>query len=156
MNSLLPQIKYHQNPVALGWLSEVFARWLISDLETPPQALAYVPMRPWRALLRGFNQSELLCRALSQKLGIPVLEGALKKIRSTPRQMTLDAEARQHNLLNAFYAQGELPRHVALIDDICTTGSTAEAIAQALKMAGCEVVEVWVLARTPQPRHLDE
>ncbi|WP_417579597.1 ComF family protein [Nitrincola sp.] len=151
INSLLPGIKYHGRIQALGWLAELLSHHLQDRCETWPDLLLPVPMHPIDEALRGFNQAELLANLLSQKLQIRCDSGQLRKAHRRVKQMTLSASARRNNLKGAFSIRGELPQSVALIDDIMTTGATADEIAGLLKNQGVSHVQVWVLARTPEP-----
>lgn len=97
-----------------------------------------VPLHPARRRLRGYNQAALLARAVGRQLGIPVEERLLYRRRGTAPQKTLSAKERRENLKNAFSVRGD-PRpgeRILLIDDIYTTGSTADAAAACLKRAG--------------------
>ncbi|MBV1787000.1 ComF family protein [Marinobacterium sp. D7] len=149
INQLIPAIKYQRRPEALGWLSRLFAQLLRDRIEQPPELLLPVPMHPWRATMRGFNQAELIASQLGRQLGIPVRSDLLRKRRATLQQARLNRASRGINLAGSFQLLGQVPAHVAVVDDVMTTGSTAEEIAQQLKTAGAERVEIWVLARTP-------
>ncbi|MDZ5604109.1 ComF family protein [Pseudomonas sp. RP23018S] len=119
-----------------------------------PDLLLPVPMARRRLRQRGFNQAGLLGRWLSQQLQVPYSERWLLRSRDTAAQQTLDARARQRNLRNAFtLAPCAAPagRHLALIDDVFTTGATAQALAALLRAAGAVRVDVYCLARTPRP-----
>lgn len=151
INSLLPGIKYQRRIQALGWLAELLIHHLQDRCETWPDLLIPVPMHPIDEALRGFNQAELLAERLSRKLQIRCHSGQLRKVHRRAKQMTLHAAARRSNLKGAFSIHGELPKSVALIDDIMTTGATADEIAALLKNQGASQVQVWVLARTPEP-----
>jgi ComF family protein len=105
-----------------------------------------VPLHWLRQWKRGFNQSELLARALSRRSGIPVLN-ALKRSRSTKAQAGLSNHARRQNVAKAFRARPVEGRRILLIDDVMTTGATATACAQALKRAGAARVAVLTVAR---------
>lgn len=117
----------------------------------PPQAL--VPMAlHWRRLaVRGHDQSLELARPLGRALGVPVLATALCRQRHTAAQARLKAGARRRNLLGAFRVRGPLPAHVAIVDDVMTTGASLQAAAEALRQAGVEVVEAWAVARAAAP-----
>ncbi|KGK41147.1 hypothetical protein LH51_16765 [Nitrincola sp. A-D6] len=151
INSLIPGIKYQRRIQTLGWLGELLTHHLQDRCETWPDLLLPVPMHPIDEALRGFNQAGLLAEILSRNLQICCDSAQLRKIRRTGKQMTLNASARQQNLKGAFSIQGPLPHRVALIDDIMTTGGTADEIAGLLKLGGVSHVQVWVLARTPEP-----
>jgi len=103
---------------------------------------------------RGFSQAGMLTRWLSAQLGIGCDERLLLRTRETPAQQHLDAKARRRNLRQAFCVAGHTSlqgRHVAVIDDVLTTGTTAQAIAEVLAKAGARRVDVYCLARTPKP-----
>ncbi|MBT8141123.1 MAG: ComF family protein [Gammaproteobacteria bacterium] len=114
-----------------------------------PQALLPVPLHPIREFQRGYNQAHLLANALSRHLSVPVLPGLVHRVRHTPRQSLLSQEQRQKNLQKAFQVNHkiEIPEFVALIDDVMTTGATAEAVSKALISAGVKRVDVWCCAR---------
>jgi ComF family protein len=151
INSLLPGIKYQRRIQALGWLAELLSYHLQDRCDIWPDLLLPVPMHPVDEAFRGFNQAELLTDLLSKKLQIRCDSGQLRKTQRRVKQMTLSASARRKNLQGAFSIRGELPQRVALIDDIMTTGATADEIAGLLKMHGASHVQIWVLARTPEP-----
>ncbi|MGH8352941.1 MAG: ComF family protein [Pseudomonas sp.] len=119
-----------------------------------PECLLPVPLAAKRLRRRGFNQSALLARWLSQSLQLPLEERLLQRIQDTPAQQELDAAARRRNLRRAFAltpAAAVEGRHLALVDDVLTTGATAESLARLLKQAGAARVDVYCLARTPRP-----
>jgi ComF family protein len=96
----------------------------------------------------------MLARWLGEQLELPVAEHWLQRTRETTAQQGLDAKARKRNLSGAFTVadgHGLQGRHVALVDDVLTTGSTADVIAQILIKAGARQVDVYCLARTPKP-----
>ena len=113
-------------------------------------AIVPVPLHWWRKWQRGFNQSELLGRALSKRTGVPVI-AALRRSRPTAVQAGLSNTDRRRNVRGAFrgrHAANQLQgKHVLLIDDVMTTGSTAAACASALKRAGAARVALLTLAR---------
>ena len=76
---------------------------------------------------------------------------SLTKPRETAHQMELKGKARRRNLKGAFAWHGPAYAHVALIDDVMTTGTTMNEISRLLKRAGIQRVDIWVLARTPAP-----
>ncbi len=113
-----------------------------------PQALLPVPIHPRRLRERGYNQSLELARPLARALDIPLLSSALVRTRATPPQMALPEAARAANVRGAFAVRGVLPEHVALVDDVLTTGATVAELARLLKRQGCVRVEVWCACRS--------
>ncbi|MBM7062257.1 ComF family protein [Pseudomonas sp. UL073] len=119
-----------------------------------PDLLLPVPLATRRLRQRGFNQAALLARWLSAALQLPLDEDALRRCRDTPAQQDLDAAARRRNLREAFALAPGVAlagRHVAVVDDVVTTGATAEALARLLRRAGAAEIDLYCLARTPQP-----
>ncbi|MCD6289487.1 MAG: ComF family protein [Anaerolineae bacterium] len=111
--------------------------------------LVPVPLHPERERERGYNQAALLAQVLGDRLGLPVVANAIRRTRATQPQVHLDASARWENVMGAF-----APAHVSmhgrqpvLIDDVCTTGATLIACAQALLEAGATRVWAYTLAR---------
>lgn len=101
-------------------------------------------LRRWR---RGFNQAEVLARAVGRRHGLPVLARALRRLRATPLQHG-DVEVRRRNVRDAFAARADVAdRRLLLVDDVFTTGATADACAAALLRAGAADVGVLTLAR---------
>lgn len=100
---------------------------------------------------RGYNQALELAKPLAKAIGIPLLGDALLRTRVTDAQSELSAVARRRNVRGAFAAAfcGEIPEHVALLDDVFTTGATLGECARVLKRAGVTRVQVWALARAP-------
>lgn len=119
-----------------------------------PDYLLPVPMARKRLRQRGFNQALMVARWLGDALDIPVNEHALLRPHETVAQQDLDAKTRKHNLLNAFaLACGAqvAGQHLALVDDVLTTGATAHRLARLLMEAGARQVDIYCLARTPKP-----
>jgi len=103
-------------------------------------------LRRWR---RGFNQADVLARAIGRRYGLPVQRHCLARVRATPPQRG-DAAARRRNVRDAFGVRR--PQRIAgtrvlLVDDVFTTGATANACAAALRDAGAAAVGVFTLAR---------
>ena len=119
-----------------------------------PELLLPVPLAAPRLRQRGFNQAALLARWLGGSLRIAVDDDLLRRPRDTAAQQALDAAARKRNLRSAFALADPrrvAGRHLALVDDVLTTGATAEALARLLRQAGAARVDVYCLARTPAP-----
>ncbi len=115
-----------------------------------PGAIIYVPMHPARQRKRGFNQAELLAQAAAAQLKLPLMH-ALQKTRQLPPQVGLNRKQRQRNLRNSFSlaCNIKLPPHVALVDDVVTTGATANEICRLLRRQGVRHISLWTVAVTP-------
>lgn len=149
LDRLVPRYKFHGDLAAGRLLARLMAP-AVSACQ-PPQALVPVPLHPGRLRRRGYDQALELARPLATALGLPLRAGLLHRIRATAPQSELDAAARRRNLHGAFRADTRrpLPAHVALIDDVMTTGATLHAAATALRRAGVVRVDAWVCARVP-------
>ncbi len=149
VDRLLPRLKFHAD-LACGRL---LAQLMIDAFAALPRPDALVPLPLHRGRLRdrGYDQTLELARPLARAFALPLLDGALIRRRGTPPQSRLDAAARRRNLRGAFAVdpRAALPPHVAVIDDVVTTGATLHAAAQALRRAGAQRVDAWVCARTP-------
>jgi ComF family protein len=119
-------------------------------------ALLPVPLH-WRRLwARRFNQSATLARAIPDIAGVPVLHGALRRVRATPQQVGLSKTERADNVQGAFRVLAEerpqvAARRLVLIDDVLTSGATVDTCARALLRAGAAHVDVLVFARVVAP-----
>lgn len=121
-----------------------------------PDALVPVPLHRLRHFGRTFNQAEVLARQLGRSLGLPVHDRLLLRTRRTSAQSGLDATGRKRNIRGAFrcrHGAGKVldGAHVALIDDVMTTGATLTACVRELRRAGVGEVSLWVVARAPPP-----
>jgi predicted amidophosphoribosyltransferase len=110
------------------------------------------PLGRARLRERGFNQALELAKALGRQLSVPVASRAVARVHEAAPQAGLTRAARRANLRGAFRCVTALrDADVAIVDDVITTGATAEAMAQALAAAGTRSVRVWAVARTPEP-----
>jgi ComF family protein len=156
---LITAFKFHQQVELAGALSQLMQRAVsatASQDKSPrwPDLLLPVPLSRERLRERGYNQAWELARRLARRLRIEAMPALLQRSRDTAHQIGMTRQERERNLRDAFWieprARAALQgRHVALIDDVLTTGATAHAAALALTHAGAATVDVWVVARTP-------
>lgn len=138
-------------------LAEAAALWMhrrARDLLTPETLLVPVPIHRWRLLKRRYNQSALIAQALARRTGGPFLPEALVRARPTPSQDHRGTADRFANLQSAI-RQGKddlSGRHVALIDDVMTSGATLAACADVLRAGGAGRISALVLARVAKDR----
>lgn len=157
IDSLITRFKHHGKwPFGrlMGELLGQFLQHRFDEGLLRPDCLVPVPLANKRLRRRGFNQAAMLAHWLGRQLQLPVDDQQILRSRETPNQQGLDAKARKRNLEGAFAlkdADGFYGKHVALVDDVLTTGSTADAIARLLNRAGASRVDVYCLARTPRP-----
>ena len=119
-----------------------------------PDAIVPVPLHRSRLRQRGYNQALELAKPLAKHFGVSVSRDALRRSRDTHAQTELTALQRRRNVRGAFVANpdGKAPGHVAVLDDVFTTGATLAECARVLKRAGAQRVDVWALARAPARR----
>ena len=147
LDRLLPRLKFHDDLAAGRLLAWLMARALADAPR--PEAVIALPLHRSRLRRRGYDQALELARPLARSLGLPLCEGALVRVRATLPQSQLDANARRRNLKGAFQVRcgAPLPAHVALVDDVMTTGASLHAATETLLRAGVSRVDAWVCAR---------
>jgi ComF family protein len=137
------------------YLRRPLSQWLAEALEDERiagqayDAFVPVPLHPARYRERDFNQAEVLAKLIAKRAGKPVWN-ALKRTRYTTTQTRLDRDQRMENLRNAFRVRHPSTvhsRHLILVDDVFTTGSTVEECARVLRQAGAASVRVVTVAR---------
>ena len=157
IDSLITRFKHSSNWPYGRLLAELLAQSLhyrFDDGLPRPDALIPVPLARKRLRRRGFNQAAMLARWLGDCLHIACDEQLVIRTQDTSAQQDLNARARQHNLRNAFALHPHASirgRHLALVDDVLTTGATARNLARLLMDAGASRIDVYCLARTAKP-----
>ncbi|MGR8930769.1 MAG: double zinc ribbon domain-containing protein [Gammaproteobacteria bacterium] len=148
MRYLVTRLKFEHHYKHARLLGKLLANYLAETAELP-ECLIPIPLHGRRYRERGFNQSIEIARHVSKQLAIPLELNLCVRSRDTPHQAALTAKQRRKNIKNAFSIISPLPyQHVAIIDDVMTTGATVDALASALKRhGGASRVDVWVCAR---------
>ena len=123
----------------------------VREVDPPrPQVLLPVPLHASRLRTRGYNQALEIARVVGRDLALPIDHVSCIRIAPTPPQAGLDERARHRNIRGAFLVPGVLPwSHVAILDDVVTTGSTVAEFSRVLRKAGVRRIQVWAVARTP-------
>lgn len=150
ISKLIQDLKYHNKRYLADYFSErlsllYFKNYFNAD------AFVFVPMTKKALRKRGYNQSEILARKVSEKTNVPVLD-CIVKTKDTKRQATLTRVERLKNLDNAFKIidkKAVKDKSLVLVDDVSTTGATAQTIAHRLKRAGALKVYLITVASTP-------
>ncbi|MEQ1661874.1 MAG: phosphoribosyltransferase family protein [Thiobacillus sp.] len=107
-----------------------------------------MPLHPTRIRERGFNHATEIARVVAHALHLPLDTRNCQRTRDTPPQIGLKYDARRRNLRDAFVCTPSVRnKHIALIDDVMTTGSSLNELAATLKRAGAREVSCWVVAR---------
>jgi ComF family protein len=157
LDSLITRFKHHNAWPFGRLLAELLGQWLQHRYAcglVRPDCLMPVPLSAARLRQRGFNQAQWLAQWLARSLDVPCDARSLRRTRDTTAQQDLSARARRRNLHQAFClspAARVEGLHIALVDDVLTTGATSQALASCLIQAGARRVDVYCLARTPRP-----
>lgn len=144
---LLKRLKFSSELGIAPLLCALLAAHLAMRAAPLPALLVPVPLHRSRQRERGYNQANLLADRLGLHLAIPVARRLCERRRATAPQSLLGPAARRTNLHRAFIVRRTPPAHIAIVDDVMTTGHTAGELARILKRAGAGRVEVWVIAR---------
>jgi ComF family protein len=148
VDRLVQGLKYRGEASYGRVLGALLAQRLVARAARPPQALIPMPLSLQRYRARGFNQSHELALPLAKALHAPIRADLVVRQRETQEQAGLGALERRRNVRGAFTLCRPLElQHVAIIDDVMTTGSTANEVAKVLRRGGAMNVEVWCVAR---------
>ena len=145
LDQLVQALKFNEQLL----LAQQLANKLTQRVKDTPDCIVAMPLHPARLRERGFNQSLELARWLAHDLDIPLLNHACQRVRDTPPQSALPWKERGRNMRKAFICTEDLSgKHVAVVDDVMTSGASVNALAHALRQAGAREVSAWVIART--------
>lgn len=146
---LIKGLKYRKQLACATVLSAQLLKSIRAGQHDAPQAIIPMPLH-WRRLwLRGFNQSKLIATHLGKELNIPLLTTGIKRIRHTAPLEDMDRRSRIREMRRAFKVAPMVHCHVAIVDDVLTSGASAMALSYALLEAGITRVDLWVVAKTP-------
>jgi ComF family protein len=145
LDKLVQAMKYRERLA----LTHAFAGRLAQRIDRLPDYVIAMPLHPAKLRERGFNQSLLIAAAIARELNLELLPHACRRVRDTPPQSALPWKERKKNVRDAFCCDMDLGgKHVALVDDVLTTGSSLNALASAVRKRGAADVSAWVVART--------
>ncbi len=152
ISKLIIELKFHNRLVCARVLSELLIVSLkqIYQAQSLPELIIPVPLHTKRLSQRGFNQALELARPIAAYFKLPIDSKNCIRIRDTKAQTALSQKERNANVKGAFYLKKTplLAKHVALIDDVVTTGCTVNEISGLLRTSGVERVDIWCCART--------
>ncbi|VAX01626.1 Competence protein F homolog, phosphoribosyltransferase domain; protein YhgH required for utilization of DNA as sole source of carbon and energy [hydrothermal vent metagenome] len=148
LDTFITELKFRNKLYRAHTLGKLFSHYLQSKSTALPECIIPVPLHPKRLQQRGFNQSIEIARVIAKQLKVPVDKNYCIRNKNTQAQSDLNADQRHQNVKNAF--QIKQPRkyqHVAIFDDVVTTGHTVEALATLLRQQNISVIQVWSIAR---------
>ena len=141
-------LKYHAQFRHARLLGAAMADALAQRALPLPDLLLPMPLHPHRLRQRGYNQALELARGITRLLKIDIDVGSARRTRATADQIGQRAAARRRNVKGVFAADASLQGiHLAIVDDVMTTGSTVDELARACRAAGAARIEVWTAAR---------
>jgi ComF family protein len=149
VNRLIVGLKYRRRLDIARALADLLAEKL-RTVRRRPDVILPVPLHAARLRERGYNQAHEIARLLAQRLSVPLVADAARRIKATATQTTLPRAQRARNVRNAFAIKKFhrlRDKHVAIVDDVMTTGHTVDALAKTLRRAGAKEISVWVVAR---------
>lgn len=147
IDHLIGKMKYEGDLSCAAVLGDLLLE-SVSNIDQIPDVLIPVPLHNKRLVKRGFNQSIEISRAISKQLDVPLKIQCVQRTKPTQAQQSLNLKQRKQNIKGCFEVQKTLNyKHVVLIDDVITTGSTVNELARVLKKSGVEKVSVWSIAR---------
>ncbi|MEN6584873.1 MAG: phosphoribosyltransferase family protein [Sulfuricella sp.] len=147
LDALIQALKYGHQLAVLVPLAKALAQQV--SAAPRPDVLIAMPLHPLRLRERGFNQALELAKIVARGLDIPLLTHGAERIRATAPQVGLPLKKRAGNLRGAFTCSLDLQgKHVAILDDVMTTGASLRELALTLRRQGAAEISAWVVART--------
>lgn len=146
VDKLIQAYKYHHQLA----LARLFGTLLSQTVQhqARPDLLLPMPLHPTRLRERGFNQAHEIAKRIGKTLKLPATPNLARRVVNTASQATLDWDARKKNMQGAFACETPLAgQHIALVDDVMTSGATLNELSKTLKQAGAGEISVWVVAR---------
>lgn len=149
VDRLIAGLKYHRRLDLAHALGELLSTRLKEHITEQPDLIIPVPLHASRLCQRGYNQALEIARIVAERLRIPLYADVVRRVRATATQTALPLTQRARNVRNAFgVCTGEVSgKHVALVDDVMTSGHTVNALAKVLRRAGASEISVWVVTR---------
>ena len=149
---LIHALKYQNKTHTINFFIDSIIAATNDSAAVMPDFLTYIPSHPLRFIERGYNQSLILTQALSKKTNIPYI-GAFEKVKTSRQQSKLNRKERIKEPKHTFRLKSSSKKdiqekHITIIDDVVTTGSTTSELARIIKKAGAVRVDVWSIART--------
>ncbi|MCX7120858.1 MAG: phosphoribosyltransferase family protein [Gammaproteobacteria bacterium] len=148
ISELIAKLKFQNNLATAKLFSQYWIDYFLDKKHLLPELIIPVPLHHMRLKKRGFNQTLEIAKPIGKYFQIPIDIRSCIKLKNTEPQSSLSSEKRKKNLKNAFaISHSIIAKHVAVIDDVMTTGNTVSEISCLLKKAGVERVDIWCCAR---------
>jgi ComF family protein len=151
INNLIKALKFNSKLIYAKILGELMAKKLMYHYQENklPELIIPVPLHKKRLCERGFNQAVELARPIAKKLKMPIDLDSYIRVKHTEAQALMPAKQRAKNIHQAFAARKNLTvKHVALIDDVITTGNTINELSKIIYQSNIEKIDIWVCAKT--------
>lgn len=149
VTQLITALKFNHQLKYARLIGELMAERLATH--SLPECIIPVPLHETRLRQRGFNQSLEIARSLGKRLNVAINTRCCIRIKATEAQSSIAKKKRRENLANAFNVEQRFTAaHVALLDDVMTTGCTVKELSMQLKRQGVKRVDIWCCARTQQ------
>lgn len=151
---LIAQLKFNHKLHCAKILGELMAVIIKNHYaEKLPQLIIPVPLHKKRLLTRGFNQAAELAKPIAKELNIPIDYDSCIRIKNTDPQSGLPEKQRKNNIRNSFQIIKPISiEHIAIIDDVVTTGNTVRELSKIIKRTGVKRIDIWCCAKT-KPNH---
>lgn len=145
-DKLIQALKYGGQLALAKLLGELLTEALAD--QTRPEIILPMPLHPARIKMRGFNQALEIAKVIAKRFDIPLAPGLAQRVVDTTPQASLPIDTRHKNVKGAFACDQDLRgKHIAVVDDVMTSGATLNELTKILKRAGAAQVDVWVVAR---------
>ncbi|MBU0744725.1 MAG: ComF family protein [Gammaproteobacteria bacterium] len=151
IDKLIMNLKFHNNLIGAKILGELLGDHLYNQYqaEAKPEVIIPMPLHFARLRERGYNQSLEISQPIAKRLKIPIDIFKIKRLKNTVPQSRLNAKERIKNVKHAFHVVGDFNyRHVAIVDDVITTGNTVFELSKLLYAVGATKIEIWCLAKS--------
>jgi ComF family protein len=151
VKKLILNLKFNDALINAAILGKLLTQKIAEDWyanQSLPDVIIPMPLHPKRLKERGFNQAIEIARPIAKSLQLPLDIFSCQRIKHTVAQATLPAEKRRENIKNAFLVTSHfIGKHIAVLDDVITTGYTILEFTKVLKKAGARQIDVWSCAR---------
>lgn len=149
IDHFIQQLKFSHRLIYAHVLGNLLAQYVLNIGAQLPEIIIPVPLHSQRLRERGFNQALEITKSCARQLKIPYCRNTITRNKATQPQTQLNAEEREANVKNAFHIKKQIPyAHIAIIDDVMTTGATLQQLSQTIKNnSQVQCIDLWCNAR---------